>query len=216
MEFNLLDYSLIIILALSVLIGYTKGFIGAVGGIVTTLVSLGIAYLYRNAAADYLQEHYEVVSSLTALLEKRLSIPTGGQLNQTDIISSLPLVDEGVALIHRQITEIAYLLVAVLCFLLLYIVSRCLLNFMCMLIEKVLQQGIIGRVNRVGGIVIILTQNLIIIAVIAGLLSTPLELGADLGMKNASQLAVYMEESVTFPYLLKIFALLKAFIGIGV
>jgi len=215
MGFNLLDYSLIIILALGILIGYRKGFIGAVGGIVTTLVSLGIAYLYRNTAADYLQEHYEVVSSLTGLLEKRLSLPVG-QLNQTDIISSLPLVDEGVAFLHRQITEFAYLLVAALCFLLLFIVCRCLLKFMCMFIEKVLQQGIIGRVNRIGGIVLVLTQNLIIITVIAGLLSTPLQLGTDLGVKNASRLALYMEGSVIFPYLLKLFAFLKVFTGIGV
>lgn len=215
MGFNLLDYILILILAASALIGYSKGFIAVVGGIVSTLVSLVIAYLYRNTAAEYLQENYGVVSALTAWFEKRFSLH-GGENGQNDMILSLPLVDEGLAFVHTQITELAYLLVAAICFLLLYILSRCLLKLLCSFLERGLERGTLGRINHIGGMILILTQNIIIMTVLAGVLDAPLELGADIGIKNLSRLEYYMEESLIIPYLQDIFMFLSEVTGIGV
>ena len=116
MRFNALDYLIIINLVVSILIGYQKGLIRSLGGVVSTLFGLGVAFLLRNPAADYLQDHFGVVTDLTAWLEKRM-LSSAGVSEQPGMIASLPIVNEGIAAIHRQITEFTYLLVAALCFL---------------------------------------------------------------------------------------------------
>jgi len=207
MGFNLLDISIIVILVISVIIGYRRGFIRTIGGIISTLAGLGIAFLYRNEAAAYLQEHYGVVSTLTAFLEKRMSIPATG-FSQPGLLS-LP-VNQGLAFVHRQFTELAYLIVVTLCFLLLYIISSCLLKFSCAILEKVLCWGILKEINHSGGIGVVLAQNVIIMAVIMGVLNSPLGLGTKMGIKSVSQMTASMHDSVLVPYLLKIFTLLHS------
>ena len=211
MRFNALDYLIIINLVVSILIGYQKGLIRSLGGIVSTLFGLGAAFLLRNPAANYLQEHYGVVTDLTAWLEKRM-LNSAGVSEQPALIASLPIVTEGIAAIHRQITEFAYLLVAALCFLALYIISSHLLKYICAILDKIINRGIMGGVNRLGGLVIILTQNTIIMAVLAGVLISPLELGAKIGLSSASLAEYYIGGSVLFPYLLKTFDIMHALI----
>jgi hypothetical protein len=99
MGLNIIDAGIILIILMSVLIGYQKGLIRTLGGIFSTLAGLGIAYLYRNEAAVYLQDNYGVVSFLTAFLEKRMSIPTAGS-NQNDLLSSLVL-KQGLVFVHH-------------------------------------------------------------------------------------------------------------------
>jgi hypothetical protein len=215
MRFNALDYLIIIIIAVSILIGYRKGLIRSLGGVVSTLVGLGTAYLLRNPAANYLQEHYGVVSDLTATLEKRLLNSTGVSESH-NMIASLPMVSEGIAAIHRQITEFAYLLVAALCFLAIYMLSSQILKLIWIVLEKTFHHGILEKVNHWGGVLIVLTQDVVIMAVLAGILASPLELGAKIGIRSAFLAANYMEGSVLFPYLLKIFNIMYALIVTGV
>ncbi len=211
MRFNALDYLIIINLVVSLLIGYQKGLIRSLGGVVSTLFGLGVAFLLRNPAADYLQEHFGVVTDLTAWLEKRM-LSSAGVSEQPRMIASLPIVNEGLAAIHRQITEFTYLLVAALCFLALYIISSHLLKFICAILDRILNRGIMGRVNRLGGLVIIFAQNTIIMAVLAGVLISPLELGAKIGLSSVSLAEYYIGGSALFPYLLKIFDIMQALI----
>lgn len=94
MGFNALDYLIMITLVVSILIGYQKGLILALGGVVSTLFGLGMAFLFRNPAANYLEEHFGLVSDLTAFLEKRL-LHSAGVSEQPGLITSLPIVNEG-------------------------------------------------------------------------------------------------------------------------
>lgn len=215
MGFNALDYLIIIILVVSILIGSQRGLIRSLGGVVSTLFGLGAAFPLRNPAANYLQEHFGVVNDLTAWLEKRV-LNSAGVSEQPGMIKSLPIVNEGIAAIHRQITEFTYLLVAALCFLALYMISSHLLKFICVILERIFNRGILGKVNRLGGLVIILTQNTVIMAFLAGVLISPLELGAKIGMKSAIAAEYYIGGSVLFPYLIKIFELMQALILKGV
>lgn len=212
MEFNGIDYFIILVIALSITIGYMRGLVGAIGGIITTLASLGIAYRYRNAMGGYLEEQYGVVGALTALFEKRLSLPGA----QGGMISSLPLVNTGWDYLHQQIAEFAYLIVVVVCFLILYIVSKCLLKLIYCILERVLARGIMGRVNSIGGMLLISAQSILIMAVVAGILKAPVILGADIGIGNAGQLQSYMEGSLLFPLLIQICVFFKVIVGIGV
>jgi len=215
MGFNALDYLIIINLVVSILIGYQKGLIRSLGGVVSTLFGLGMAFLFRNPAANYLNEHYGVVRDLTSFLEKRL-LNSAGVSEQPGLITSLPFVNEGIAALHRQIAEFSYLLVAALCFLLLYIISSHLIKFICVILERTLNWGIVGSLNRLGGVIIIFTQNTVIMAVLAGVLISPLKLGAEIGLKSAHMAEYYIEGSILFPQLLKIFDIMHTLIAKGV
>ncbi|MDD3363452.1 MAG: CvpA family protein [Syntrophomonas sp.] len=214
MGFNSLDYIIIAILLISGLIGYKRGFVASVGGIISTLVGVGIAFLYRDDAAAYLQEHFGVVSSLAAALEKRMPISAWSS-NQPIPLSSLPGLNEGLAYIHRQFTELAYLLVVALCFLLLYMISSYLIKFFCMILEKMFLWGILGGMNQLAGAGTIITQNIIIIAVLLGVFNSPLGLGAKIGINGISQATGYIQGSALVPYLLKVFAFLQGMIAGG-
>jgi uncharacterized membrane protein required for colicin V production len=211
MEFNSLDYMIIAVLLLSGFMGYRRGFIASVGGIVGTLLGLGIAFLYRDDAVAYLQEHYGLVSSLTTVLEKRMPISVWGS-NQLTPLSSLPGINEGLAYVHRQFTELAYLLVMALCFLLLYMISSYLIKFFCAILEKLFLSGILGGMNQVAGAGTIITQNICIMAALLGVLNTPLGLGEKIGIKGLSQAAVYIQDSALAPYLLNVFLFLQGMI----
>ena len=215
MGFNALDYIIIAVLLLSGLIGYKRGFIASVGGIISKLAGVGIAFLYRDDAATYLQEHYGVVNSLASSLEKRLPISAWG-LNQPIQVSSLPGLNEGLAYIHRQITEFAYLLVVALCFLLLYMISSYLIKFCCTILEKLFLWGILGGMNQFAGAGTIMIQNIIIMAALVGVLNAPLGLGAKIGMKGISQAAGYIQSATLVPYLLRVFVFLQEMIAGGV
>lgn len=215
MKFNLLDVIIMLILLTSLIIGYKKGFIGAVAGIVTTVAGLVIAFLYRNQAADYLQEHYGMVSNLTVFLEKKLGIAAGAS-DQTTWVTSLPMVQAGLAALHRQTAELAYLLVAAGCFLIIYILSSLLIGIFCMLLEKILPRWMLGGINRPGGVLVILTQNILIMAALVGVSAAPLELGVKIGFQGTTQLVAQLQGSLLVPWMLKIFAVMQTIIASAV
>ncbi|MEA4925112.1 MAG: CvpA family protein [Syntrophomonadaceae bacterium] len=211
MRFNGLDYIILICLAASILIGYHKGLVRSLGGVVSTAAGLIIAFIFRNPAASYLQEHFNIVNDFTSILEKRLLNSTG-MADQPVAVTSLPFVNQGIAAVHRQITEFSYLLIAALCFLALYIITSQLLKLSCTLLERTLGHGILGKFNHGGGVLIMLTQNTLIMAVLAGVLLSPLELGSNIGIKSAGLAAGYLESSALLPYLLRIFDIIHALI----
>jgi len=215
MAFNALDMCILVILVISGLVGYKRGFINAVAGIISTVAGLVIACVYRNPAADFLEEHLGVVSTLTNILEKRLLTSTG-LADQSGLFSSLSFVKEGMVYLHQQITEIAFLLVAAVCFLLLYTISSQFLKLMAILLEKALPRLILGHMNRAGGLVLILAQNIIIMAFLSGVLFTPLEMSAQIGFKGAPQTLNLMNSSALITYLLQIFTILQTVVGWGV
>ncbi|MDD4802085.1 MAG: CvpA family protein [Syntrophomonas sp.] len=208
MGFNLLDYIIIAILLLSVIIGYQRGFIATLGGILSTLIGVGVAFMYRNDLADYLQEQYGVVTSIAAALEKHLPISAWGS-SRTSSLSSLAGLSEGLNFITRQINELAYLLVAIGCFLILFLISSYLIRLLCTVLEKLFAWGILEGINRLAGAGILLIQNIIIITVLLGLTKSPLGLGAAIGITGISRTAEYIEGSLLVPYFLKGFLFLQ-------
>lgn len=212
MQFNLLDVIILLILVGSVMAGYKRGFIGAVSGIVSNVAGLVLAVLFRNQAADYLQAQFGMVSDLTAYLEKKISISAG--VNETGSwVTNLPIVQNGLTSIHRQIAEFAYLLVAAGCFLVIYILTTMLIGIICMMLERMLPRWFLGSINRPGGVLIILIQNTLIMVALAGILAGPMEMAAQMGIKVAQPIAALMQGSVSLPYLLDAYNWLMVFIG---
>ncbi|MCX5779220.1 MAG: CvpA family protein, partial [Firmicutes bacterium] len=209
---NGLDIVIVIILIVSLIIGYRKGFTGALTGIISTLAGLGVAYVYRQAAAEYLQQNYGLVSILTTYLEKHLGLSLG--VSDPGRLTSLPMVNEGLALVQRQINEIAYGLVVALCFLIIYMVTSLVISVIALILGKLLPGGSKGVMNRIGGAAIIMAQNVLIMAALVGILQTPMQMSASLGGKGTAQTLTLMQESMLVPYLLKIFAWLQGIFDI--
>lgn len=214
MKFNGLDYLIMICIAASILIGYQKGIIRSLGGVVSTVAGLCIAFMYRNPAASYLQDHFNVVNDITSIMEKRLLNSTGVS-EQPVAVTALPFVSQGIAAIHRQIADFSYMLVVALCFLGLYFITSQLLRWACKLFDRVVGHGILGGLNRGGGVLIVLAQNTVIMAVLAGVLLSPLQLGANIGIKSAGLASGFLDSSVLFPWLLKIFDIIHLLIAKG-
>lgn len=211
MNFNPLDYAIIIILIVSVLIGCKKGFLCVIGGILSTLAGIIIAFIFRYKATDYLQEKYGIVSVLTLWIEKHLLVSTGISLTPNQTAPSM--VNEGLTIVNNQITEFAYLLVAAICFLLLYMLSSHLLRVIWKILEKILGWGILRGINRSGGGLLLSAQNTIIMATILGIIRSPLAQGSELGIKNFSILETYLRDSLLLPYLLQVFVLLQTVVN---
>jgi Colicin V production protein. len=214
MKFNGLDYLVMICIAASILIGYRKGLIRSLGGVLSTVAGLSIAFMFRGPAASYLQDHYNLVNDIASIVEKRL-LNTAGISEQPVTVTALPFVNQGIAAIHRQIVDFSYMFIAALCFLVLYFITSQLLKLGCRLFERTIGHGILGRLNCGGGVFIVLAQNIIIMAVLAGVLLSPLELGANIGIKSAGLAAGYLDGSVLFPWLLKIFDFIRLLIARG-
>lgn len=209
---NGLDIVIVIILIAGLITGYRKGFIGALTGIISTLVGLGVAYVYRQAAAEYLQQNYGLVTILTTYLEKHLGLSLG--VGEPGILSSLPIVNEGLALVHRQINEFAYGLVVALCFLVIYMITSLVISVIGLILGKILPGGIKGGMNRAGGAAIILTQNILIMAALVGILNIPLQMSGAMGFKGITQVLTLMQDSMLVPSLLKIFVWLQGLFDI--
>ncbi len=213
MNLNKLDYLIVSILALGAIRGNFQGLIGAAGGIVTNIVSIVVAWRFRPVLTDYLEDRFGIVSLVVRKVESHLSLPID-TANQDQIIRMVAF-DHAQALLHGQITEFSYLFVSALIFLLLYMISSCLLRLIFLTITRIMEHGVVGSFNRLGGIILVTSQTIIIMAVLAGILANPINLGADLGVKYARGLQVWLGESLFFPYLLKIWGLMLSMLGIG-
>lgn len=213
MNLNSLDYLIITILALGMMRGNFQGFIGAAGGIVTNILSLVAAWVFRQTLTDFLEGRYGIVSLLVKKVESHLSLLVNPAI-PGQIIQIVPL-DHARALLHGQITEFSYLFVSAVCFLLLYMISSCLLRLIFQITARVMECGAVGGVNRLGGIILVTTQTIIIMAALAGILINPINLGAEIGLKNADSLQAWVGGSLFFPYLIKIWGLILATLGIS-
>jgi hypothetical protein len=211
MKFNSLDYIIIAVLLLSALTGLKKGFIAAVFGVISTLAGIGMAFLYRDQMAAYVQQHFGLVSSLAGVLEKRF--PIAAWVSNQPILSPFSGLSGGLAYIHGQFMDLSYLLVGAICFLLIYMISSSSIKFVGVIFEKMFHWAMLGGMNRVAGAGIVMFKNIIIMAVLTGVFYYPLGLGTKMGINLASQAAVLIRESVLVPYLLQIFVFMQGLIA---
>ncbi len=214
MELNSLDYIILLIMALSLVSGVLQGLAGAAGGVITTVGSLVLAYLYRNQAADYMEQEYGVITSLSSQIERGVGIPVDHG-NTDRLIQTLPL-DKAMALLQGQISDFTYLFVSAVCFLLLYMVSRFLFRMIFLALARILERGIGRRANRLGGMALMGAQNLIVMAAVAAVLERPVGLAAQIGLRNGARLQAGLAESVLIPHLLQLWTFVVALVGSSV
>jgi hypothetical protein len=66
--------------------------------------------------------------------------------------------------------------------------------------------------NQIAGAGTIITQNIIIMAALLGMLNAPIVQGAKIGIMGIPQATAYMQGSLLVPYFLEVFLLLQGMI----
>jgi uncharacterized membrane protein required for colicin V production len=205
MQLNVLDYAIIAILLLSALAGLKRGLFNVIGGLMGTLIGLLAAILYHRDLALYLEQQFGLSTWLAGVFEEKLPLPAlnPGLVKALDI--PVGLADPALYLATSLVIAISFLLILVL--------GSKLVQLLCELLEGILAHGILSGVNRGLGMGLLVLKNLLIMAVLAGVLVTPLELGARMGLPGALITTQYMHDSFLLEQLLSIFDYIKALLG---
>lgn len=205
MQLNILDYAIIAILLLSALAGLQRGLFKVIGGLMGILLGLLAAVIFHQELALYMEEYFGLSSWLAAFFQEKLPIPA---LNP-GLVKALEfpagLADPAFYLATSLVTAIAFLLILLL--------GSKLVQLLCQFLEGIFAHGILSGVNRGLGMGLLVLKNLLIMVILAGVLLTPLELGARMGLPGTLITTQYMHNSVLVEQLLNLFDYLKILLG---
>ncbi|MEN6324850.1 MAG: CvpA family protein [Syntrophomonas sp.] len=205
MHFNLLDYGIITILLLSAITGLRRGFIDALGGILSTVLALVAAVLYFGDGAAYLERYFGLGSLLTTLIKDKVPVlalsPDQSILGQ-GLLAAPAVTDPAHYLAQLLVAAVAFLLVFGLASVVLKLVFACL--------NSLFSLGMLGGVNRIMGMLLVLIKNLLILVIIFGVAYEPIYLAARMGWDWAGIATGYMNKSVLTAGLMDGFGYIKA------
>ncbi|MGI6422160.1 MAG: CvpA family protein [Syntrophomonadaceae bacterium] len=206
MDLNLFDYLILTIIAFSGWSGFRKGFLHALGSIISLAVGIMLSIMYYRNLAAYLQDYYGVTGSLAESIRSKIPM-TALKLNQEQIINGLGLGDAS--------NYLAHLLVMALCFIAIFLLASKLTQFLWLGIESVMKWGGLSPIDAFLGVVLAISQNLIILSITLGLLYPALLLASKMGFYSALVVVESIDKSLSAAYMLHTYELLKAWIGIS-
>lgn len=201
MELNVLDYAILAVLLLSALIGLRRGLFKVIGGLIGVLVGLLAAVVFHRELALYLEKHFGLSSWLAGMFQEKLPFPA----LSPGLVQALGYPVE----LANPALYLATLLVMAISFLLILLLGSKLIQLLCELLEGVFAHGVLSGVSRGLGMGLLVMKNLLIMVVLAGVLITPLELGAHMGLPGALITTQYMQDSFLVEQLLNIFDYFK-------
>jgi uncharacterized membrane protein required for colicin V production len=202
MQLNVLDYLIIAVLLLSALAGLRKGLFNVVGGLAGVLIGLLAAIVFHRELAQYLEKAFGVNTLLVDFLRDKLPLPA---LNPglIEVWGHAPQwADPASYLATALLTGLSFLLILLL--------GSKLVQAICQLMDGLFAHGILAGVNRSLGMGLLLLKNLVILAILAGILLPPLEVAAQMGMSGALLVTQYMHKSLLLEPLLRLFAYLQS------
>jgi len=212
MALNTLDYLILALLGISALLGFYRGFLSVLGGFASTLIALFVAIIYRSELAYYLEKQFGLNKLLSQAMADRIPQPTmGGSMTESLLpsLKTLPLVQE-------QLANFAHLIIVILSFILLYIIISKGLRLIWKVLEAPFHKGLLGGINRLAGMLLLLGKDLLIMAVILGILYPFVKSGADMGMSGFINTSQLVDQSSLTPYLFNVFNSLESLFGFGV
>jgi uncharacterized membrane protein required for colicin V production len=157
---NVVDYLIITVLFLSGLSGFKRGLLDAVGRIVSLVSGLLVALCFCDDLTLILQHRFAFTSILAVRLQG-----TPLSFNELDnpllqlMVADLPGAQDARLWVAQTIAVI-------ISFLVILAVVITVINVLWQPLTGVFQHGIIGVFNRVGGLVLNIAKNALIIAVI--------------------------------------------------
>lgn len=205
MDLNILDYFMIVVLILGGLSGYHQGLIRTVGGVVSLVLGLWLGAVYCDDLALYLESKIHLISVLDAFLSKKLAVSAISPPSSP----VFPPVFSFAEIPNSASAGLAYLLVVIISFLALYLVVSRLANFLWSLANLVFGWGLLGGLNRMGGLVFGIGLKAFSLAIAIGLLIPLVEFGARIRIESAIAARVYLESSILTPYLIQVFTFLS-------
>ena len=203
---NSLDLLLLGLLGVSALIGYNRGLLSVLGGLGSSLVALAAAIIYRDDLAIYLEKEFGLQTMLVQVMVEKMPQPVLGKF--LPALHTLPFI-------KNELTGLAYMILSIVAFLLLYLIVSKGLLLITGFLENSLRRGAWGGANRLAGMVITAAKDLLIMAVLLGIIYPFIHRGAALGFKGLMKAGAVIDQSWLVPYLNIIFISLEKLIGIG-
>jgi len=207
MQLNLLDYIIIAVLLLSLAAGYRQGMVGAVSGVLGFLVGLALAVIFYHALSAWLDQYFNISATLADWLRNKLPLAALAPDN------SLLNLDKLDTMYSDTASFLAGNLLLILSFLLILWVGSKVVQLMSHGMNTLLDGTLFAGVNRGLGAAVVLVKNLLIMAVVLGLILPSLDLGAKMGLSLASTIDGYVSRSLLADWLLQWFDLFKGLIS---
>lgn len=206
MSLNAFDYLILAVAALSGWSGFHKGFLHAVGSIISLAVGILLSIMYYRDLATYLQDYYGITAALAESIRSKIPL-AALKIDNELIINGLNFSDSA--------NYLAYLLVVALCFIAIFLVGSKLSQLLWLGIESLLTWGCLSSINSYLGIVLAVSRNLIILSIILGLLYPALRLASKMGFYLMLALVETVDNSLSASHMLQTYELLKAWAGIS-
>jgi len=209
---NSLDYLLLAWLGISALVGFFRGSLAVVGGLVSSLAALAGAIIYRNDLALFLEKEFGLQTMLVQAMAERLPQPAlgGSPLGKIlPVLQTMPFVQD-------KLASTAQMILAALSFLVLYIIISKGLQIVWKILQSPFRHGILGGVDRLAGAGLMAGKDLLIMAVVLGISYPFIQSGAALGIKGLMKAGSVIDQSWLVPYLNIVFTSLEKLLGLGV
>ncbi|MFZ7102957.1 MAG: CvpA family protein [Peptococcaceae bacterium] len=229
MIFNFVDFAIIILLLLGALNGYRKGFIGSLVGFIGSIAALLLSVKFYKPFAGLLNEKFGILSGIHGFLTNNIPLPVEVStvpINEWGLealmlkVNSMFLPDFIKNQIIEQIRSYAQIAgqlgLTNAGELLTYIVAITLLNGLALILlwfiidkafiiiagifSKSLDKTFLGGVNRVGGLVVGISLNILGLMVFFGVFSLFLEVTSQAQSSMLVAIAKTVNQSALVPY----------------
>lgn len=206
MQLNAVDYVILAILLLSLVAGYRQGMVGAVSGVLGFIAGLVLAVLFYHSLAAWLDGYFNISALLADWLRGKLPLAAMAPQISLFNLESLDTAYKDAA------GFLAGNLLLALAFLLIWGAGSEAMQLFSYGLSKLLDGTIFSGVNRGLGAAVVMVKNLLIMAVVLGLILPSLDLACQMGMPRASTVSGYLQHSFLADWLLQWFDLIKGYI----
>ncbi|MGI5920364.1 MAG: CvpA family protein [Syntrophomonadaceae bacterium] len=202
---NVLDYTIVVILVLSAVIGYRKGLTGTIAGVAGLILGLILAVKFCQAFTGFLEQEFQLVTSLGGVLNNKfpLLVPVVNSLLDYSFWN-------GPGAAGPPLNTLAYWLVVSGCFLILAWVGSKMGRFLFRGLSGLISRGVLGHLNQWGGMVLALVKNVIIIGAGLFIVHPLVAAASQAGVSSARNVWILIANSVICRYLLDIGNFIRA------
>lgn len=208
MQFNLLDYVILVIIFFSLLVGFKLGFIKAITRIFNTILAIILGFLFYDDFLIYLNHYFNTQAYLTEFFCNKFPIFV--------FSIDVPLLPDSIpvelAILNDVAETFSYYIMIVISFLIIFIISKLVLRVLTYFLEGLFSFSILSWINRLLGMLILPAKNLLLITIFIGLIYPAIELAAEIGLSGALIISELIKSSIITGRLLNYFEVIKALV----
>lgn len=231
---NIFDILIIIILIWGSYKGFRRGLLKSLGGILSWIIGLFVALNYNDSLANYMDKQFSFVNTFGQVIKEIMPLPSFSfeannislaiisvgieemalpdfiKKNLMDNISQILQSGEAIPATLPEIIGlgIASMILKGLAFVVLFLITGALIKIGINFISNILGVTLLGPINKLAGMVLGLFVNIIVLAVLIGVLSPIIIVSASQG----SNMAGIIQSSKLFTYFLEIFAIISNYV----